>query len=316
MDRLRHMSACNGNVIAIINPAAAAGKTGKRWPRIRRFLNQSVNTCDEVLTEYPGHATELSRQALRDGYGMVIAVGGDGTLNEVAGGFFEGKQALFPDALLGFIPQGTGSDFRRTFGMGTDWVEACERLSGTSSRTIDVGHVRFVDHYGEDAERIFINVASFGCGGAVAKAVESTGKRFGARLSFALTTLRTLLRYRDQPVGVTVDSRDTENLHITNYAVCNAQYFGGGMHVAPQAQVDDGQLNTTIWSGFNLWDFVLKQGQLYRGTHINDARTRTESVRRLHATSADTVLLDVDGENPGRLPASFSIIPAALRLKV
>ncbi len=302
--------------MAIVNPASAAGRTKQCWERIQQALHKSLGVCDAVFTEYPGHATSLARDALQNGYSMVVAVGGDGTFGEVAGGFFEGKTALFPHACLGLIPQGTGSDFGRTLGMDNNWAQACERLADDSYKTIDVGHVTFVDHQGNDAQRVFINVASFGCGGAVAKAVKLSNKKLGPRLSFALATFKTLIKYQDQAVEVTADGQETQTLAITNYAVCNAKYFGGGMQVAPSAKIDDGRLETTIWSGFDLKDFIFLQHQLYKGSHIKNKRTQTGSTRHLFATSDDIVLLDVDGENPGRLPATFSIIPQSLKLKV
>jgi diacylglycerol kinase family enzyme len=159
-------------------------------------------------------------------------------------------------------------------------------------------------------------VASFGCGGAVSRAVAAADKRMGGRLAYTMTTFRTLVRYHDQSVVITIDDDEAQELSITNFAVCNARFFGGGMQVAPSAQVDDGQLDVTVWSGYRLRDFIFKQRALFDGSHIDDPRTRTRKIQRLRATSDQPVLLDVDGENPGCLPASFSIIPGALRFKM
>jgi len=135
-------------------------------------------------------------------------------------------------------------------------------------------------------------------------------------MAFTLATFKTLLTYRDQPVAITFDANETQALNITNLAVCNARFFGGGMQVAPHALIDDGQFDVTVWSGFRLRDFILKHRMLFDGSHIEDPRTLVRRAQYLHATSGECVLLDVDGENPGRLPASFTILPGALRVKL
>jgi len=245
-----------------------------------------------------------------------VAVGGDGTVNEAACGFFDGRRPVAPGALLGVIPHGTGCDLARTLGIGRTIEAACARLAGPSSRLVDAGVVDLVGHDGRRAERLFVNVASFGCGGAVAAAIAAGSKRLGGKLAFMLTTARTLLRYRDQPVTVTVDGGAPEEMRITNYAVCNAQYFGGGMWVAPAARLDDGRFDVTIWAGFGLRDFILKRRSLYNGAHVREPGTRVFQARRVAATSPDRVLVEIDGEPAGRLPATIEILPGALRFKV
>ena len=95
-----------------------------------------------------------------------------------------------------------------------------------------------------------------------------------------------------------------------------ARFFGGGIQVAPHARIDDGQFDVTVWSGFSLRDFVFQYHALFDGSHVENPRTLVRRAQYLHATSDEQVLLDVDGENPGRLPASFTIIPRSLRIKM
>ena len=238
-------------------------------------------------------------------------------MNEVACGFFDGRRPVAPSTVLGIIPQGTGCDLARAMGIGKGLEDACARLSGRNTRLIDVGTVRFISHDGQSTERVFVNVVSFGCGGAVAHAIStSVSKRIGGKLPFMLTTAKTLLRYRDQAVTVRVDDGAPEQMDITNYAVCNAQYFGGGMWVAPYAEVDDGRFDLTIWAGFGLVDFILKRRSIYNGTHVHDTGTRILRAKKVVATSKERVLLDLDGESVGRLPATIEILPGALQFKV
>lgn len=312
----RSSSDQNLRTFVVVNPAAAAGATGHQWDRIARAVRSAVGSFEHALTEAPRHATALTRKALENGFELVAAVGGDGTVNEVACGFFDGRRPLAPGAVLGIIPHGTGCDLARAMGIGKTIEEACARLAGRSARAIDVGHVSFMGHDARFDERVFLNVASFGCGGVVAHAMRMGTKRVGGRLAFLLTTARTLLRYRDQPVTVAVDDGAPERITITNYAVCNAQYFGGGMWVAPGAEVDDGRLDATIWSGFGLTDFLLKRRAIYNGMHVHEPGTRLFRAKKVVATSPERVLLDVDGESAGCLPVSIEVLPGALRFKV
>jgi YegS/Rv2252/BmrU family lipid kinase len=300
----------------VVNPAAGAGTTGRRWDRIASEIRRAVGPFESAFTEAPGHATELTRAALADGFGMVVAVGGDGTLGEVAGGFCSARRPVAPPAVLGIVPHGTGSDLARALGIGTTLDDACARLSRRQPWPIDVGRVSYIGHDGRPTARVFLNVASFGCGGAVAHAVTRVTKRLGGKLGYAVATAVALVRYRDQPVVVAVDGERQERMKVTCLAVCNGRYFGGGMLVAPYARMDDGHLDVTIWAGFGLRDFLLKRRALYRGTHVDEPRTRIARARTLVASSVERVLLEADGESIGSLPATFEILPGALRVQV
>jgi diacylglycerol kinase (ATP) len=186
-----HMAALL-RVMVIVNPSSAGGANGRRWARTASCLRHVLATFEHAFTDGPGHATCLARQALLDGVELVVAVGGDGTLNEVACGFFEGERCVAPHAALGVVPAGTGSDFART--LGSDSIEAaCARLGGRDSRFIDVGHARFMGRDGATRERIFLNVASFGCSGQIARGISPRIKRLSGRLAYGVATLHTLL---------------------------------------------------------------------------------------------------------------------------
>ena len=298
----------------VVNPASGAGTTGRRWDRIARALRRELGAFEHAITDGPRHATALTRRVLDDGFTRIVAVGGDGTLSEVANGFFVGRLPRAPDAVLGVIPSGTGSDLARSLGIEPTLDTACARLARGTTRVIDVGYARFLDHHGRPTELVVLNAASFGCGGGVAAAVGTRSKRLGGGLAFMLATARTLLRYRDQSVSMRVDDGAPETLTITCCVVCNGRFFGGGMHVAPEASLDDGRLDVTVWQGFGLRDFIVKRRALYDGTHIHDPGTRTLRGVRLYATSDESVPLEIDGEAVGTLPATFEIIPAALRV--
>jgi diacylglycerol kinase (ATP) len=299
----------------IVNPSAAAGATGRRWGRIAKLLQQSLGDFEHASTRAPNEATALSRAALREGYEMIVAVGGDGTLNEVAAGFFDGARSIAPQAVLGVIAVGTGSDFGRTLGQ-RDLASACASLRGRETRYIDVGMARFISHAGTPATRIFINVASFGVGALVARLVNPGLKALSGRVAFTLATVRALASYEDRSVVVQFDDALPRPLSITNCAFGNGRFFGAGMQVAPAAELDDGEFDVTVWSGFRLMDFIAKRRTLYDGSHVREPGAQTFRVRRASATSESTVLLEIDGESAGRLPAHIEMLPKAIRLKV
>jgi diacylglycerol kinase family enzyme len=133
-----------------------------------------------------------------------------------------------------------------------------------------------------------------------------------------LGSVRALLQYRDAKVKLFVDDRPPEEVEVTTVAVANGRYFGGGMMVAPEAKPGDGLFDVTLWSGFGLSDFVVKSKSIYDGTHVRFPGTRRLRCRELRAESTNDseVLLDVDGEQPGRLSCRMTVLPSAIKLKI
>jgi YegS/Rv2252/BmrU family lipid kinase len=300
----------------VVNPESAGGATGRRWPEIHAEVLRALgDRAEHAFTERPMHAAALTAEALRQGYRRIVAVGGDGTLNEVVNGFFQVEGGIPSDACLALVPRGTGGDFRRTYGLNGSLRECCSRLRG-EVRLLDVGRAHFTAPDGTSGERYFVNVASFGVSGRVDRAVNASGKALGGKIAFFVASVRTLAGWHDQKIRLRVDGGREESLSITTVAVANGQYFGGGMRVAPEADPSDGQFDVTVWSGYGLKDFALKSGSVYDGSHVRWAGTRTLRCRTLEAWSEEEVLLDVDGEQPGRLPARFELLPGALRLQI
>lgn len=300
----------------VVNPNSSSGSTGRNWPRLMERVRATLGEVEVGFTTRPMEAAELTRAALLAGHRTVLAVGGDGTLNEVINGFFDSDGSpVAVDAIVSLLPTGTGGDFRKTAGIPSDWNGALEHVAKAAPRSIDVGRVRFRDHEGREAVRYFLNIASFGVSGAVDEAVNRSGKWMGGRISFMLASLKALLSYRDARVRITVDDAPPEDVPVTTLSVCNGQYFGGGMWVSPDSRMDDGEFGCTLWSGYGVKDFVFKSRSLYSGEHRKWSGTRCFTARKLIAESDERVLLDIDGEQPGVLPATFDLLPNAVRLK-
>ena len=278
-----------------------------------------------VLTGASGHATSLVREALIAGTSGIAVVGGDGTLNEATNGFFhpDGKP-IDTNAWLGPIPCGTGGDFRKTLlhadAGGTDAaMEALvERMITSKVRPIDVGWLEFVANDGSKAGRAFINIASFGLGGLVDRLVNDSPKWMGGTGAFLIGALRAASRYQNQAVRITVDGELARETTIANLAVANGRFFGGGMQIAPRAELDDGLFDVVGIENVDLATQMLLTPHLYAGTLLGRRGvtfTRGRVVVAEPVDPRDHVLLDVDGEAPGRLPARFEIRAGAMRLR-
>ena len=305
----------------VVNPKSAGGATARHFDSIAQATRNAVGEAGHAFTERAMHAAELTRQAIGRGHDLIVAVGGDGTINEVVNGFFQpprpGEPAapVQPGAALGLLPRGTGGDLRRTVGLDVNLWRCAERLKG-EPKSIDVGRVDYLDDGGREAARYFINVGEVGVGARVVEIANASSKVLGGKLTFMLASLRALIGWHDLPVRASFDGGPPEELSVTTLAVANGRYFGGGMMVAPEAKLDDGLLHVTIWSGYTLADFVLKSGSMYDGSHTKNSGTRTRTARtvRLEPAGTEPVGVEVDGERIGRLPATFTILPGALKL--
>lgn len=300
----------------VVNPKSANGATGRRWAELAASIARTLADFGVEFTKGPLDAVQLTRTALKAGYECVVAVGGDGTINEVTNGFFEDGRGLNPNAALGVLPRGTGGDFRKTFGWELDDDAAIRRLKTPDTRPFDVGRLDFLGHDGKPQTRYFANICSFGMSGLVDQEVNQTSKALGGKVSFMVGSLKALTRCKDQRVRVTFDDRPLEEVMVTTLSVANGKFFGGGMKVAPNADVSDGLFDVVIWSGYGFTDFVVRSKSIYSGAHVKCKGTRVLRAKRVVAESDEKVLIDCDGEQPGMLPCTMTILPSAIRLKV
>lgn len=303
----------------IVNPASAGGRTGRTWPAVASTLRAAGLTFDSALTTAPGEATVLTRQALEEGRSVVVAAGGDGTIHEVVNGFFDDAGvAIACETRIGLIPLGTGGDFRRTFGFPTDTSGAAAILRAGRTRRIDAGRVTYQAYDGSLGARIFCNIADAGLGGEVVHHV-NRGVRFGdGRLTFMLASALSLVPWRNRRLRVEVDG-EVEEVTAQQVVVANARFYGGGMHIAPRAEPDDGLLDLVVVGDIGKLETVRLLPRLRAGTHLEAGFPITSRrVRRVtvHAEEGAPPRVDVDGEQPGHVPATFEVIPSALELIV
>jgi diacylglycerol kinase (ATP) len=297
----------------IVNPEAANGAVGKNWPRVRDFLQAEGARFDAVSTEEPGHATLLARQALDDGFRTIVAVGGDGTVNEVINGLVE-EGTVDPEVVLGMIPWGTGADFARMLGIPRDYVEACRQLLRSEPRPVDLGKITCLRE-GREVERYFINAAGLGFDGEVSEIVNRFPKVLGGTITYLTCLFIGLVTYRNKNIELSFDGQPVRG-RVNSVVVCNGCYFGGGMFIAPGAAFDDGLFHVVILGNLSRLEVVANVPRIYKGTHLTHPKVSHFSAREIHVEAQERMLLQAEGELIGEAPATFRIIPRALKVLV
>ena len=239
----------------------------------------------------------------------MVAVGGDGTLNEVVNGI------AGTGAELATIPLGTGMDFVRTYGIPTRFDEAVRVALDGDVRTIDAGRVRYRTWAGEQAERWFANVGSVGMSGAVAQRANGMSKALGGRVTFFYALTRVFLEWRNTDVTVTLDDEERRG-RMHDVIVANGVWHGGGMMLAPDARPDDGVFDVVLIGDVSKIDFLTTAPKIYRGWHVT--HPKVEVLRSAHVTvdAAEHLPIEVEGEQVGTTPAAFQVVRDALHLRV
>jgi YegS/Rv2252/BmrU family lipid kinase len=302
------------NPVVIVNPRSGGGLSARRWARLVGPLTEGLGPFDTRFTEARGDGRRLAREEARAGRPLVIALGGDGTISEVADGLLDGGGG----PVLGIIPRGTGGDFRRTLELPRDLGEAARQIRDGKVRTIDAGRVAFTAHDGAPVSRHFVNVASFGFSSDVASRANASSKRFGAKAAFLGAALKSLASYENTEVEVAVDGGPRRRMTVLLGAVGNGRFFGGGMKICPEAQLDNHALDLVTVGDLGRFEVLAKIHRIFSGTHLSIPEVQSARVHAVEVWPADPaaeIPVEVDGETPGRLPARFEIVPGALKLR-
>jgi YegS/Rv2252/BmrU family lipid kinase len=295
--------------VVIVNPASAKGSTAEAWPQIASDLRSQFGSFRALFTKRRGDAATLANEAARKGEEFIIACGGDGTISEVANGILSSGK----DAELGVLPSGTGGDFRRTLEIPSRSRDAAKILRTGRTVRIDVGRVSYTDAAGSDATCYFVGVASCGMSTKVIERVKTDN------VSFASALMKTAMRNEPTRLVIQLDDAHERHLVVSNLCIANARYFGGGMRIAPDAKLTDGKFDIISVGDLSAWKIFTSAPRVYTGSHLSMSEVSHTLARKISVRPAERdaeVLLEVDGELPGRLPATFQIIPQALRLRV
>jgi diacylglycerol kinase (ATP) len=292
----------------VINPASAGGKTKKLWPQIKSLLEKEGAAFGFYLTSHRMDAARIASRALKEGYKKIIAVGGDGTLNEVLNGFWEGSHRISRDACLGYFPSGTGEDFSRTLGIDKLSAETqIDRLLKAPGTLIDDGQAHFQKGDGSLTSRRFINESSVGFGANVTELVNRSNKLFGGKISFFAGVLRSLCFLKNHAVKIKADGKDFFEGKTLIIAVSNGKYFGGSMMIAPKAIIDDGYFDIIIAKEMSRTQLLRDIGPIYSGNHLSNPKIMSARCKSLSVQSDEKVFLEMDGEPVGLINAEFKI---------
>ncbi|MGE0500099.1 MAG: diacylglycerol kinase family protein [Rhizobiaceae bacterium] len=306
----------------VVNPVAGGGRMRKVWPEVSDALREYFPSLEIRETRASGDAARLACGFARDGASLVIAAGGDGTVSEAVDGLLRAQGDGRATAVLGILPIGTGSDLARGLGLTGNPKSMVARIAEAKPRRIDAGRVDFTDDRGALASRHFINIASLGLSGPTARAVnrvKSSGRMSGQAV-FLWHTVVEMVKYRFQDVRITVDGGMPLEASVALVACANSRFFGGGMMIAPDARPDDGELEVVIVRGRSKLSLLKDLRLVYSGAHRNlpsctFLKGRSVTVEPMGDDEVNAALLDIDGESPGRIPATFTVLPGAIEVR-
>lgn len=301
-------------IAAVVNPHSAGGKTGRYWPTIAARIEHRLGPFTARFTDSPGAGTAVAQQLITEGFDFLIAVGGDGTASEIVDGIL--KHGNISDVCFGFIPTGTGGDFRRSLCLPSNLEGAVEVLSSGALLPIDVGKVTYRDFAGKMVSRCFINLVSFGMGGEVAARAKNVAGIMGGRAAFLWAALKSFAIYRGKEVRLKLDGKDEVQAFVTDIAVGNGRFYGGGMNPCPTAALDDGIFEVTVIDYMNLFQFLREIPPLYSGNIYRRPKGHHFRARQLRAEAESEVKIQIDGEPLGTLPLEITILPRQLRVLV
>ena len=282
--------------LAIVNPVAGKGRGAKLIADLARDLAKAGLHVDVETTPGPGEAARLAGAAVQDGYARIISVGGDGTANEVANGL------IGTDVALGLFPIGSGNDFARVLGYPRKRSELASFLAGARPRRIDVGDVN---------GRIFLNAAGVGIDGHVAERVLASARVVGPTLGYFVGSLVSIATYRPREMRVRIAGTIREGKHLIVVAA-NGTHFGSGMHVAPDAKVDDGQFEVVVAGDLGRWASLVALGKLYRGTHVDGKTIFAFRAPSLDVEFFEPQPMEADGEGSNVSEFRVRMRPRAL----
>jgi YegS/Rv2252/BmrU family lipid kinase len=301
-------------IAVIVNPAASKGGAAKRWRAIGAELTARLGAFEPRFTTAPGHATELARAALADGVRRIVAVGGDGTVNETLNGMLDASGRLIAsDAVLCPVPAGTANELCRALGHLASPARAYDAAASEATRAIDLLHVRCTGLDGRPVERFGYLIVSLGAAATISHRTSQSrwAKKLGG-IAYLLMTPPVTLGYRNRDVAIAIDGVAQGTRPIFTAMVANTENGGGGMKLMPGAQFDDGVLDLIEMGDISpLAMLTTVLPKVYGGGHVHHPKVRVSRGTSFRFESAVETLVDLDGETVGRLPLEVTVVPRA-----
>ena len=310
----------NTKWLVVVNPKASIGKSGKDWPEIKQILVNEGIDFDFVITEHHRHAIGLVRDNITGkGYKKIVAVGGDGTINEVVNGIFTQQRFPTEEITMGIVPVGTGNDWRRTFGFEIDYHENVKIIKACNTFKHDVGKVTYYND-GDPQVRYFINAAGTGLDEAVCQSVNALkqqGKGGAAR--YMLSVAKCLYGFDCTRIRLEVDDQDVFDDEILSLGVGICRYKGGGMMTMPNAVPNDGLFDITVIRKVSMAKFAANVSKIYDGTFVKKMQeVSTFQGRKVKVTSTPphALKLETEGETLTNSPFEFEMLQQSINMVV
>lgn len=308
----------NKRWLAIVNLLSGSGRCGRDWEHIARMLYAKGIDFDTVFTGYRYHAIELARRGIvEDGYRNLIAIGGDGTVHEVANGILMQQEVPSTEVRMGVIPVGTGNDWIRTFGIPKDYEAAIDILAKGKEFVQDVARATFVGRNGEPESRYCVNVSGAGLDAFVnLKVCQMKDKGKNGKMSYMMGLAKSVLEYRSCRTAVRVDGENEAKGLIMSVSVGIGQYNGSGMLQLPESKADDGLLDVTVIETMSVPRILTVVGRLFDGKIYSVKRVHNYKGRTIEIASDEVKEVEVDGEALGTTPVSYTIEDRRLKIIV
>jgi len=302
-----------GEWLIIVNPNAGHEKGKKDWARISALLKKYKIEYVSYFTTRRRHAIELTIEGIGNGYRKILAVGGDGTMNEVVNGVFSQEYCPTEHISLGMITVGTGNDWGRMFGIPTDYEEAVRIISAGQIRLQDTGIVTYYNGIRRES-RYFLNIAGLGFDAVVTRRTNiQKDKGHKGKAIYFLNLLRSLLFYRHTVTSVAIDGKIIQD-DVFTISIGIGRFSGGGMMQTPNAIPDDGLFDITIIKKIRKGDVVMSLKMLYDGTILEHPRISGYVGKEILIDSDPLIHLEADGESLGHSPIEFRILPKSVNI--
>ena len=248
----RYRRGVERDTVVCLNPASAAGRTGRTRRAILEAIEAKLGPVDCEVTRSPGDASRIAAEARRAGRRRLLVAGGDGTINEVATGLLGEASGTGPSPALGLLPLGSGWDLARSLDLPRSLEAAIDVIDAGHTLPIDAGRAVVRAPDGATRERFFVNEASAGLSGDTIQIVGRFAKRVGARAGFALGAVAAIVTHRALDAAVEVDGERIYEGPVSLVVAANGRCFGAGMQVAPNARVDDAKLELVLVRGLSV----------------------------------------------------------------
>jgi diacylglycerol kinase family enzyme len=337
------------NILLVVNPSSSSGLTGKGWKDLFKKIKEDFGETplEVVFTKGPGDGTTLTREFLKKGFRKVVAIGGDGTINEVANGFFfkeeqnlkSGKvtssngqdrpqdnniepailRPINSEAIMGLLPSGTRNVLAKSLDFPEEVMKCCRNFVKGKTQEIDVISTRVTDtkDHSKTITKVFLNAAEIGFGAEIIDRSKKVRSKINSRVISTIASVATSLpAYESNLCEVIVDDgREKILTKMTMAIVANGKFLGGGFMAARRASVSDGLLDIVILKDSGSFKMLDNLVNMKTGSYANENEIFYMQARKVSLNSKERdVTVTIDGEPIGILPATFQVLEKALKV--